>query len=256
MQRFAVVSDIHGNLPALEAVLADAANHRVEGVINLGDNLSGPLWPAETAHFMMKQDWLNVQGNHDWNLLYRDPAQLSLSDMNAYRALDEEIKAWLVTLPARLEPSQGILAFHGIPAIQNAYLLESVAHLRAHLATPAEIDARLGEFRADLLLCGHSHFPRTVQHKDMLLVCPGSVGCPAYIDNSGSGHVIETGSPHARYAVIERSAASWLVEQIAVPYDFLSAVKKAADNGRPDWEIALRTGFMRAGSETPSFPGM
>jgi len=53
----------------------------------------------------------------------------------------------------------------------------------------------------------------------MLIVCPGSVGCPAYIDNNGSGHVIETGSPHARYAVIERQAAGWSVEQIALPYD-------------------------------------
>jgi len=51
MQRFAVVSDIHGNLPALEAVLADAARHRVEEVINLGDNLSGPLWPSENRPF-------------------------------------------------------------------------------------------------------------------------------------------------------------------------------------------------------------
>jgi predicted phosphodiesterase len=256
MQRFAVVSDIHGNLPALEAVLADAARHRVEGVINLGDNLSGPLWPSETAHFMMKQDWLNVQGNHDWNLLHRDPVRLSLSDLNAYRALDEEITAWLSPLPARVERPEGILAFHGTPTIQNAYLLESIANLRTHLATPNEIDARLGEFAANLLLCGHSHFPRTVQHRDMLIVCPGSVGCPAYIDNNGSGHVIETGSPHARYAVIERQAAGWSVEQIALPYDTLSAVKKAAANGRPDWEIALRTGFMRVGDETPNFPGM
>jgi hypothetical protein len=56
--------------------------------------------------------------------------------------------------------------------------------------------------------------------------------------------------------VIERQAAGWSVEQIALPYDTLSAVKKAAANGRPDWEIALRTGFMRVGDETPSFPGM
>ena len=119
MQRFAVVSDIHGNLPALEAVLADMADRRVEGVINLGDNLSGPLWPAETARVLMQQDWLNVQGNHDWNLLYKDPTTLSLSDADAYRILDDEIRAWLKALPASLTLPGGILAFHGIPAVEK-----------------------------------------------------------------------------------------------------------------------------------------
>ena len=256
MQRFAVVSDIHGNLPALEAVLADMANRRIEGVINLGDNLSGPLWPAETARVLMQQDWLNVQGNHDWNLLYKDPTTLSLSDADAYRILDDEIRAWLKMLPASLTLPGGILAFHGIPAVENAYLLESIENLRTRLATPIEIDERLAGVNASLVLCGHSHFPRTVQQRKMLLVCPGSVGCPAYIDNNGSGHVIETGSPHTRYAVIELRGGGILVEQITLPYDYRQAVEKAARSGRPDWEIALRTGMMRTGSETPSFPGM
>ena len=60
MDRFAVVSDIHGNILALEAVMADMAKRGLEGVINLGDNLSGPLWPNETGHILMKQDWLSI----------------------------------------------------------------------------------------------------------------------------------------------------------------------------------------------------
>ena len=256
MKRFAVVSDIHGNIPALEAVMADMADRRLEGVVNLGDNLSGPLWPAQMARLLMRQNWLHVQGNHDWNLLYKDPAKLSLSDNNAYIELDDEIRAWLKTLPASLTLPGEILAIHGIPGTEQAYLLETVGNLRTHLSTPTEIDERLGDTRARLILCGHSHFPRTVQHRDTLIVCPGSVGCPAYIDNNGSGHVIETGSPHARYAVIEIRETGIQVDQIAVPYDHMRAVAKAVQNGRPDWEIALRTGYMREGSETPSFPGM
>ena len=54
-KRWAIVSDIHGNLPALEAVLADA--HGVDGWLNLGDIVSGPLWPRETAEFVMRQGW-------------------------------------------------------------------------------------------------------------------------------------------------------------------------------------------------------
>jgi len=85
-----------------------------------------------------------------------NPARLSLSDLNAYRALDEEITAWLAPLPARVERPEGILAFHGTPTIQNAYLLESIADLRTHLATPNEIDARLGEFRP-ACFCADTH---------------------------------------------------------------------------------------------------
>ena len=255
MKRFAVVSDIHGNLPALEAVLADLSARQVEGVVNLGDNLSGPLWPNETGHLLMKMEWLNVQGNHDWNLLFKDPALLSLSDANGYRNLDDDLRVWLKTLPASLSLPEGIAAFHGTPEVKAKYLLESVENHRARLATPAEISERLGDTRASLVLCGHSHFPRTVQHGSTLIVCPGSLGCQAYIDND-SDHVIETGSPQARYAVIEKQNGSYAVEQISLPYDHLKAAEKARANGRPDWEIALRTGFMRSGSEKPSFPGM
>ena len=53
--RWAVVSDIHGNLPALQAVVADAG--AVDGWLNLGDILSGPLWPRETAEFLMARGW-------------------------------------------------------------------------------------------------------------------------------------------------------------------------------------------------------
>jgi predicted phosphodiesterase len=255
MDRFAVVSDIHGNILALEAVMADMAKRSIEGVINLGDNLSGPLWPNETGHILMKQDWLNVQGNHDWNLLFKDPALLSLSDANGYRHLDDELRAWLNTLPASLTLPGGIVAFHGTPAVKAKYLLETVEGHRARLATPTEIAERLDGTQASLVLCGHSHFPRAVQHDSTLIVCPGSLGCQAYIDND-SDHVIETGSPLARYAVIEKQNGSYAVDLISVPYDHLKAAEKAHTGGRPDWEIALRTGFMRSGSEKPYFPGM
>jgi len=52
--RIAVVSDIHGNLPALEAVVCDFTRRGVDAVVNLGDNVSGPLLPLETAQFLME----------------------------------------------------------------------------------------------------------------------------------------------------------------------------------------------------------
>ncbi len=69
MTRLAILSDIHGNLPALEAVIADAEAQGCATFINLGDTLSGPLWPAETADFLMARDWPTIAGNHERQLL-------------------------------------------------------------------------------------------------------------------------------------------------------------------------------------------
>jgi predicted phosphodiesterase len=63
--RLAILADIHGNVLALEAVLTDLEHRRVDEVVNLGDCVSGPLWPRETAQLLMRLDWRTVRGNHD-----------------------------------------------------------------------------------------------------------------------------------------------------------------------------------------------
>ena len=78
--RIAFVSDIHGNLPALQAVVAHIARRGVDRVINLGDSLSGPLLPQETAQFLMAQDWLHIGGNHERQLLDRPIGRMGASD--------------------------------------------------------------------------------------------------------------------------------------------------------------------------------
>ena len=67
--RIAFLSDIHGNLPALQAVRDDMARRGVDQVINGGDILSGPLWPRETADVLMALDWPTIAGNHERQLL-------------------------------------------------------------------------------------------------------------------------------------------------------------------------------------------
>lgn len=72
--RLALLSDIHGNLPALRAVMADLARRGVDRVVNLGDSLSGPLLPQATAECLMAQDWLvwlMVLGWRAWISGYR-----------------------------------------------------------------------------------------------------------------------------------------------------------------------------------------
>jgi len=69
MARIAILSDIHGNLPALEAVVADAETRGCTQFLNLGDILSGPLWPAETADWLMPRGWPTIAGNHERQVL-------------------------------------------------------------------------------------------------------------------------------------------------------------------------------------------
>ena len=73
---------------------------------------------------------------------------------------------------------------------------------------------------------------------------PGSVGLPAYEDGHPYPHVMETGSPDARYALVERSGDTWLTSLIAVCYDHLSMAKLASTHARADWARALATGFV------------
>ncbi len=97
-----------------------------------------------------------------------------------------------------------------------------------------------------MIACGHTHLPRALRGKnDQLPINPGSVGLPAYDDSSPSPHVVETGSPDARYTILEgREPEYWVVSLLSVPYDHRAMAELAKKNGRPEWEHALLTGYM------------
>ena len=78
--RIAVIADIHGNMPALEAVLADIQRRHVNRTINLGDCVSGPLWPREVCDLVMGRDDLTIRGNHDRWASGPDPTTMGPSD--------------------------------------------------------------------------------------------------------------------------------------------------------------------------------
>ncbi|MGK9170351.1 metallophosphatase family protein [Inquilinus limosus] len=242
--RLAVLADIHGNLPALEAVLADLDRRGADGIANLGDCVSGPLWPRETLDLLMAKGWPTVRGNHDrWVSEPRDEP-LNTSDGYARHALDADGRAWLGALPMRLELPGGVVAFHARPDDDDAYLLEEVEGGRLVRAPATAIAARLGDIAAPVVLCGHSHLPWLLCLPDgRWILNPGSVGCPAYDDPTPPAHVSESGSPSARYAMLELDGDSVAAELIAIPYDHDRAVRQATENGRPDWAHALATGF-------------
>ena len=244
--RFAVIADVHGNLPALDAVLADVARRGVDRIVNLGDCLSGPLWPRETAERLMALDLPTVRGNHDRWLATLPPERMGRSDRFAFDRTGEAERRWLAALPPTVSLDGGALACHGTPDDDNRYLVEDVVGGRLVRAAPGTIAERLGAVDARLVLCGHSHLPHLVRLPGGSLVLnPGSVGCPGYYDpDPQRPHVSESGSPQARYAVVMREGAAVTVEQIAVDYDHGAAAARAAANGRPEWAEALATGFL------------
>ncbi len=244
----ALLSDVHGNLAALEAVIADLERRSVDAVVDLGDLVSGPLCPRETAARLRATGWLHLAGNHERQLLTRPPESLGASDAHARAELGPDWLDWLATLPPSFCWSDDLFLCHGTPASDLVYLLETVDRGHARLALPEEIEERLGGASAAVVACGHTHIPRCVRRADgRLLVNPGSVGLQAYVGDYPHLHAMETGSPDARYAVLERRREGWQCELVAVPYDSRDMARLAAERGRPEWEHALLHGYVAPG---------
>jgi putative phosphoesterase len=243
--RIAVLADIHGNLPALEAVVADFTARGVDAVVNLGDSLSGPLLPLETARFLMARDWLHIAGNGERQILTGGPGQWNASDEFTHSQLTSIELAWMASLKSTASIDRQVLLFHGTPKSDVEYFLETVEATHVRAATLREIDARLGEVDESLILCGHSHVPRSMHSsKGRLIVNPGSVGLQAYRDVRPYPHVMETGSPDARYAMLEKASETWVTTMIAVPYAHTSMARLAHERSRDNWARALSSGTM------------
>jgi predicted phosphodiesterase len=246
--RIAVLSDVHGNLPALEAVLASIAADGVDVTVNLGDLLSGYVQPAQTADRLIAADLRTVAGNHERQVLTFPPERTGMADRVTREVLTSAHRDWLASLPMTLEPAPGVLAFHGTPVDDLQYLLHTVTPAGARDATVGEVTARIGEASGfDLLLCGHTHLPGSMRlDGGPLIVNPGSVGWPAYDDDQPHPHTMEAGTPHARYALADDRTGRWEVTFREVAYDWEQAAGLAAACGRDDVAFALRTGRVPA----------
>ncbi|HVJ01502.1 MAG TPA: metallophosphoesterase family protein [Sphingomonas sp.] len=236
--RTAILSDIHGNLLALQAVVADAEARGCTRFLNLGDILSGPLWPAETADFLMARGWPTIAGNHERQVLTQAPERMNASDAFTHARLSEAQLAWMAALPSTLA-FEDVFLCHGTPAGDVEPFLETIEPAGLRRATPAEVAERLGDRPEPLTLCGHSHLPgQTLLADGRTVANPGSVGLQAYDDDRPFPYIVETGDPQARYAILEAGTLSFHT----VAYDYPAAAAKAAREGRADWAHALATG--------------
>lgn len=242
--RIAVISDVHGNLPALEAVLAAIEAEDADLTVNLGDLLSGYVQPAQTADLLVVAGLPTVRGNHERQLLTLPRERMGMTDRVAHDEMSATHREWLASLPATLEPAPGVLAFHGTPTDDLRYLLHTVTAEGAREATAAEVAERLGDVSGyRLLLCGHTHLAGWMRLPGgPLVVNPGSVGWPAYRDDEPFPHRMEAGTPHARYAVCDDVGGEWRVEFRQVAYPWERAAARAGERGRPDVAAALRSG--------------
>ncbi|MFQ5550496.1 MAG: metallophosphoesterase family protein [Gemmatimonadales bacterium] len=240
--RIALIADVHGNRWALEAVLADIERHRCDLVINAGDCVYGPLDPSGTAELLMNLTPHAVRGNQDRILLDRTG---TYGDTHSFvvDSLTETQLTWFGLLPSSKVVDR-ILVVHGTPQSDTHYLLERVTTDGLVVpATAAEAVEQTGSVDADLLVCGHSHLPRMMQlPSGLLCINPGSVGLPAYRSDDPVDHRMESGSPHARYAVATRRNGGWDVSFQALDYPWTEAAETARTLGRPDWRTWLTTG--------------
>jgi len=244
--RIAVIADVHGNLIALEAVLAHLRTAAPDLIVNLGDLVSGPFDPRGSADAQMALACPTVAGNHERQVL---EGGAGVFDAIARPLLSPSHLDWIGGLPGTLRLADDeVFACHGSPRGGDLeYLLEDVSTGRARLETEDAIRPRLeGSGQARVVLCGHTHVPRMATLGGVLVVNPGSVGLPGYRGSDPVPHVMEAGTPHARYAVIDRSQGGWAAELRAVPYDHEAAARQAERYGRLQTAQVVRSGWMPA----------
>jgi putative phosphoesterase len=246
--RLAILADIHANVWALDAVLAHAKSRGIDRFVNLGDSLYGPLKPHATYERLMRESVLiTIQGNQD-RLIY----EASEREVNSIRTLayvirdlgDEPIH-WLSELPRTAVFEDDIFLCHGTPGSDSNYLLEDVMEGLPEVRSEGAIRELLQGVRQPVVLCGHTHIPRVVElSHGQVIVNPGSVGVPAYDDVDPVRYRMQTFSPHACYAILEKNAAGWNVSLERVAYNYLAPAEFARMMGRDDWAQGIATGRM------------
>ncbi|RYE09534.1 MAG: metallophosphoesterase [Hyphomicrobiales bacterium] len=235
--KIAVISDIHGNRLALEAVLDDIARQGVDGTFNLGDLVAGPMEPNWVLDILMDIDIPTVRGNHERALIDNPPEKLGPVDRFAQIQMEARHRGWINALPPTLSIVDDIFLCHGTPTSDEEPWLDGWWDGRTTtIPDHATVAAKAEGFDYPVLLCGHTHIPRAVRLRDgRLIVNPGAVGLQ-----------LNHGSPDARYATVELRGGKYYAAFHTVPYDHFAAARQAEANGFPQWRDALIAGWVGA----------
>ena len=243
--KIAVISDIHSNVFALDAVIKDLKRHSVDLTANLGDILYGPIAPKSTFELLMEHDFITISGNQD-RQIYESTAEEIKSNPTMQFILSDlgsPPLEWMKLLPFDKQVNDEIYLCHGTPTNDLVYLLEDVSEGHALLRSDSEILDLLGGQKSQLICCGHTHIPRAVNLSNgQIVVNPGSVGLQAYIDDEPVVHYMENFNHHASYSIVEKVNSEWIVQNIKVPYNYQRAVNESEKRNRSDWVHFLSTG--------------
>jgi putative phosphoesterase len=240
--RIGLISDIHGNFFALEAVLTELAKEELDELICLGDVAAlGPEPGAVLARLRDLQCPVAMGNTDAWLLGPTDAgddeidralinwcvAQLTEADI-AY------IRSFPPTIERTLDAEQSLLCFHGSPRSYDDVILATT--------TDDVVDAALGESRASMLAGGHTHLQMVRRHGDAHLINPGSVGLPG---------VGPAGAPRnrlvrwAEYAIVEAAGNRLDIVLRRTPLDAEQMVARAQACDMPAygwwvtrWELA------------------
>jgi len=227
--KIAVISDIHGNMEALNAVMKDIEEQKCEKLFVLGDYaMAGPEPKLTVDYFMNKINDENIdmiQGNTDlmiagyneelYSFLKEKAPVMAEALKDDARIISDEEKTFLKNLPAQKEITVGGVKFllvHGSPRRNNEDILQD---------TPLnEIEEMLAGVDADVILCGHTHIPCGFQTtKQQTVVNDGSVGRPF------------TPEPKACYLIIMVTNGKCVFEHHFVEYDNKKAAEKVRERG-------------------------
>jgi predicted phosphodiesterase len=214
MTRLALLSDIHANLPALEAVAADIDRIAADAVYVLGDMINGCAWPAETLDFIAGRGWPMLIGNHDDAV-----AQLGAPRMEP-RYADRTYYANLWWTRARLRPAHLALieslprelrlTFDAAPPVRLLHGLPGnfFAGLRPD-SPDGWVEEQLHHVPEPTVVDGHTHFPMARRVGRWQIVNTGSAGAPF------------DGDPRPSYALLDHGATGWRAAIRRVEYDRL-----------------------------------
>ncbi|WP_394740818.1 metallophosphoesterase family protein [Natronococcus roseus] len=208
-----LISDVHGNRVALEAVLADMP--AVDELLCAGDVVGYNPWPAACVDELRERAVPTVMGNHDAAVVEETPFRFnSMAKAGVEHAL-EQLSAdqleWLADLPEeRLACDDRVKLVHGHPDDPERY---------THYTRPAEFSPRLLDDE-DVLVLGHTHIQHVERYGEGIVVNPGSVGQP------------RDGDPRAAYAVVDLEAMT--IETHRVEYDIGAVRDAVAAAGLPE----------------------
>ena len=230
--RVAIFSDIHGNLPALEAVLADIAGQRPDAVYCLGDLVGYGASPNEVTSRIRAEGIPTVMGNYDDGVgfdrdecgcAYRDPVDQELGDRSlAWTKVQAtpENKAFLRTLHKEIRfeaDGRRILLVHGSPRKLNEYLFED---------RPVSSFQRLAaSSNADVIVFGHTHKPYAKAVDGVLFVNDGSVGKPKDLDWRACYVLLEDGAVTFRRVEYDVRAAASAIRATELPPEFAADIE-------------------------------